>query len=59
MIAAACLYITVSAGAFPGPNMAGLLPDVVLQTFGIITHPKQGTTNFGLLDMIEPRNRIV
>lgn len=39
--------------------MAGLLPDVVLQTFGIITHPKQGTTNFGLLDMIEPRNRIV
>ena len=39
--------------------MAGILPDVVLQTFGVITEPKQGTTNFGLLDMIEPRNRIV
>lgn len=39
--------------------MADILPYVVLQTFGVITHPNQETTNFSLLDMVEPRNRVV
>lgn len=39
--------------------MADILPYVVLQPFGVITHPNQETTNFSLLNVVEPRNRVV